>query len=674
MKEKKETNTIKDKEEKKLAKENLEISVNKVDIQKKEIENKLKKVETKIKVEQKPILLLIKSKYVCDLIFDYVEEKDTYQNYYLKLKLLYRSKTLQKKFNLNINNYQLKYYFKLDMPPHKYFYDPLCDGNKIEFQKKFEQDLKINNIDKNDYMLFLNNYFKYFHKNIKASSNSYFPIKITSPLISYISKTEYLVNFLVEVNISSEVKSDFISLFNNINSMNLNYPEIKFNFNSLDDINGIKVYKINFNKIKRLIVDINSFSESSSIFNNLVSFISTNKNLENLELRIFIKSKIDSNIFDIINNFNSLKYLSLSGFEFENNFIFKLYDLENLELSNCDNIIFDENKIYNIKSFKVTSCKISKPKIPLKFPKLEKLEKFEIDNNIKMNEFFDFSNLKNLKHIECQPSIFLELPVNSLEYLVFTKSDSSEETNEKIFKKLLYIKTLKTLYLQPIDNEELISKIKEKYLSINTLSFYNYSNKLEDFFNIQNKFPNLTHLIFTSNAVLSNNDNIEILENSNFKVKKISISFASNIRLYCHSYENIIELYLNVNEANNIRTIFPFRNDKIIFKSLKTFYFIWLKPFDENNIDILINLIERMPNLQNLILNLYMNSISRDLLNKLLKNILAKKAWNINLLINKANNFSIPIYLTREEIRKICPEIKLKEYTSIRISKLLVNL
>ena len=81
-----------------------------------------------------------------------------------------------------------------------------------------------------------------------------------------------------------------------------------------------------------------------------------------------------------------------------------------------------------------------------------------------------------------------------------------------------------------------------------------------------------------------------------------------------------------------------------------------------------------MPNLQNLILNLYMNSISRDLLNKLLKNILSKKAWNINLLINKANNFSIPIYLTREEIKKIYPEIKLKEYTSIRISKLLVNL
>ena len=132
MKEKKETNTIKYKEEKKLVKENLEISVNKVDIQKKENEDKLKKVEIKTKVEQKPILLLIKSKYVCDLIFDYVEGKNSYQNYYLKLKLFYRSKTLQKKFNLSINNYQLKYYFKLDMSPFKYFYDPLFDGNKVK--------------------------------------------------------------------------------------------------------------------------------------------------------------------------------------------------------------------------------------------------------------------------------------------------------------------------------------------------------------------------------------------------------------------------------------------------------------------------------------------------------------------------------------------------------------
>ena len=161
-------------------------------------------------------------------------------------------------------------------------------------------------------MLFLNNYCKNF---IKVSSNSNIPIKITSPLINYLSKTEYIVKFLVEVNISSEVKSDFISLFNNINSMNLNYPQIKFNCNSLNDINGIEVYNINFNKIKRLIVYIYSFSESTSIFNKLVSFFSTNKNLENLELRIFIKSKIDSNIMDIINKFKSLKYLSLSGLE-----------------------------------------------------------------------------------------------------------------------------------------------------------------------------------------------------------------------------------------------------------------------------------------------------------------------------------------------------------------------
>ena len=662
----KEKNIIKQIEESKKQKERIEESTKKLEIQKKEEENNLKKYESKIRIEQNESLLLkIKSKYICDLIFDFVKKKESFKFFNLKLKLFYYSKALQKKFNLDLINYQFSYYSKLDMQPIKYFYNPIGDGVKVN--RQFEEDLKKNKIDKNEYILFVNNYWKLCGG---MEKKNIFPIKIYSPLVRSLSKTEHFDYYQIEITSSPEAKNDFIFLFNNLNSMNLNYPEILLNFSSPDDMNKIKEYKINFNKISRLIVHENC-SETNILYKNLFSFFTIYNKLELLELRN-TNNQIDSSIIENVNKFKSLKFLSLSEFQFENIVILKLYDLEDLKLSNCKNIAFDENEIYNIKLLNITNSKIIIPRIPLKFPKLED---FEINKDINIKQFFDLSSLGSLKKVNCDTSIFLEIPGNSLENVIFTGSENSLEIKEKILKKLLNIKTLKTLHLFEI-NEEILSKIEGQYLSITTLRVYKPIKKQEDLFDIQNKFPNINKFIFQSDLIMSNNDNIEIIENSNFKVKEIDISYTGNIKLYCNSFENITELIIMLNEVKDINTVFPFINDKIIFKSLKFYYFNYLKLFDNENIDKLYNLLERMPNLEILNLHLQMNSISEQLYIKLIRKILSKKVQNISITIFKPNFIfnGGSLYLTRDELKKIYPEINFADYISIIITKNLSNL
>ena len=77
-------------------------------------------------------------------------------------------------------------------------------------------------------------------------------------------------------------------------------------------------------------------------------FLKKNDNIIYINLNPLRKYKIIN--YENMNNFKSLKYLSLNDFIIENPFIIKLNNLIELEIINCDKIGFDENIIFNLEN------------------------------------------------------------------------------------------------------------------------------------------------------------------------------------------------------------------------------------------------------------------------------------------------------------------------------------
>ena len=634
-------------------KENIKKDLKAIKDNKEKEENRDKtKSEEKKQIEKiGSILLKIKSKYTFNNITDYIEDK------MLMLKLVKYSKKLQYKLNYEFIMYQHCYFMKIQMMPQYYFYNHIKCGDNLK--KGLEEDLKMNQIDAKVYETFVKNYWKIIELNKDLIKEGYgYPIKISSPFINILSKEKHFDKYMLMQTIDDNLDNNLINFFKNLNQMNLVYPEIFLEISS-NHANNLISYNINFDKIK--VLKINN-QVPCDIFKDIFSFFKIYDNITYMDLSCAKDYKTNS--FEILNNFKSLKFLSLSRFKFENPFILKLYNLIELKINDCENIGFEENNNFNTEKLIIKDSKIIKPKSFIKF---SKLENYEINNKEIISYLFDPLFVNKVKVIKCSSDDFLKLENIYLEEL--TLDSHKDETDIQIFEKILRYKNLKFVNFSTNLTEEQIAKINGKNDSVTTL--YVVKDKAQgQMFNLQNKFPNVKLFSLSSGGFESKD--IEVIENSNCKINAIYLNNLSNVKIYCKSYASLESLSVTLMKMANYNNIFPFNiaNNKINFSSMTTFYF---NCFNNVNIDTellnkLDNIFDCMPNLNNVSLNIFSNYINENYYLKLLKKILSKNKLKslVYSVLTKNTNSSI---LTKNELEQMFPNLKIGNIITLFIKK-----
>ena len=214
-------------------------------------------MESKRKLERIRCVFLVKE------IFNYIKDK----NY--KFKLFKYSKSFQKKFDIDLIDYQEQYINKLGINFGDYLtlkYDENENFIKDILTIRLNYNLMMNNVH-----LYMKNiqkiavrYFrkiiKYNEENKESSENKklYQIIDIYSPFFDAISKSEIFDYFIIEISMNKIVKlnskNDYISIFNKMNKLKSKYSSIRFAFQDNNDINDLKDFNINFGQINNLII------------------------------------------------------------------------------------------------------------------------------------------------------------------------------------------------------------------------------------------------------------------------------------------------------------------------------------------------------------------------------------------------------------------------------------
>ena len=151
---------------------------------------------------------------------------------------------------------------------------------------------------------------------------------------------------------------------------------------------------------------------------------------------------IESTCFDNLNNFKSLKYLSLNYLKFKDNYTFNLKTLENLNLAFCWNFEVTQNLCNNLKTFIFDWCNFVEPKSPLNFPKLESYQY----NDIKIKKPINYSSLNNLKIFRGNVFEFLLLKDSFLLNEIHLENKQAKQQTltfikeKEIFEKILLLK------------------------------------------------------------------------------------------------------------------------------------------------------------------------------------------------------------------------------------------
>ena len=349
---------------------------------------------------------------------------------------------MQKKFNLEFFDYKKIFFDKIGINFNEYLtccsYNSLSgsfnkDYNKIKFKKNLGKYGK--NIEQ--YIIY---FYKKLGNNIKELSNlkkiskgNEFEIQIDiySPLFEMLSKEDLfgeIFSIPVSINLIEQYKllGDFISAFAELDNNNSNYSSIQLFIKNEADLSYFEKLKIKLNQIKRLTIkqDYTSLIKNYDIFfKKLFSFENLQNNLKYLIIDIlpFKKYKLNSLLFNGINNLKSLEYLKLSKLAFNSSFILNLNNLKELILFECNNIMFNKDIGMNLKKLYL-KCLIIIPEKPILFPNLEQC-KLENENQKDYNSLIEFSSLKKLKYFEGYYNDFLHLENEILEDTILSSNN-----------------------------------------------------------------------------------------------------------------------------------------------------------------------------------------------------------------------------------------------------------
>ena len=210
----------------------------------------------------------ISSKYILNKIFGYIKDDNNFS-----LKLFFYSKTFQKKYEININDYITENCIKNGLSIDNYLLYNINEHNEDEnyyikdfdkqmLYKKLKEDsikykidfeilkiilydlgvksLKDKNTNEDVYEI------KYNEKKEKKL------IDIYSPFFEVLSKNEMLEYFYtIRIDIETiqkyNLKNDYISAFKNLNESNIKYGAIKFIYKNKSDLDFLTELNIKFN-------------------------------------------------------------------------------------------------------------------------------------------------------------------------------------------------------------------------------------------------------------------------------------------------------------------------------------------------------------------------------------------------------------------------------------------
>ena len=328
---------------------------------------KPKKDEKNKNDEEVNLINKINSKYILECIFNYIKKK----NY--KYKLFLYSKQCQKILDINLIELQKKeeYLKEIGFDLDKYIYIESESFQKNILDKNYKSFLNDNkilryNLEKIIYYIYNNKYIKEIDEenSDKIMENYGKLININSPLFNLLSKTKnfdkYFTIVLYQKNSSywlqklNNKKLKYLSIYNILDELNIDYLK-KLNFNNIKSLT-LK-YEYYYNK-EKYIYSIRK--NNNCFFETLFSLNNIENNLTYLKIDFIYKysddrHEIDSNLFEKINDFKSLKYLFIHSFKFVGNFNLKLNRLRLLSIYNCENINISQNfqnlEILNLNKF-----------------------------------------------------------------------------------------------------------------------------------------------------------------------------------------------------------------------------------------------------------------------------------------------------------------------------------
>ena len=544
------------------------------------------------------LLIKIKSKYIIEKIFDYIINRD------FKYKLFLYSKYIKYKLDITVYDYQKIYLdgLRIDFEKYLNFINNKYpdDFNPSYLTIQLKKNLSNYNLDINDVLLYVINYFSkyannFYENDIDKKFNYKYngkSIIIFSPFFDCLSKND-IFEKIFNIHISTKeikkfaLKNEYTTIFKNMNKNRSKYSTISFVFNDSKDIDFLGDFKINFKQIKSLNLrkEKNSnFDNYTYFLNKFFSFKDISKNLVYLNIEPF-KSDLLEEECDLlmnINKFKSLETLILNNFKFKfvNNFILDLDNLKTLEIRFCENLILGKKMCQRIKTlYLISSYIISEDNNSLKFPELEDLTSslnFTFKNNI------DFISLEKLKRLNSSLDIFMHLKTFSLEYAkllsINPKKKKSIEEEKRFLNRIFYYKNLKAIEFG-IDfvNDYEMEIMNGKNNSIETMKLYYYIAQQDCIlFDLLKKFPNLSDItLYSINR--SKTTTIEIKENEQCKVDKISLTVNgnNNIKFYTKPFHYFIKFELNIrNKITNLKEFFP------IFETVARLYSIVLLNFN----------------------------------------------------------------------------------------------
>ena len=210
-------------------------------------------------MEKTDLINKIQSTFIINYIFKYIKNPNfilkfflyskLYQNK-LDLEILYQNVIIHKCIGFKLDNYLSSEYINLDEKYQQFLSDNGIEKEEFEnllykILKRKESEEDINEESKN---------------NDEDNFNDDKFIDVDSPLFNIISKTKFLKKYSIYISqrkIDSKSKEDYIELFNKLNNSNIKYESICYSFNDIKKLQYLIDFKIDFNNIKEIILNIN---------------------------------------------------------------------------------------------------------------------------------------------------------------------------------------------------------------------------------------------------------------------------------------------------------------------------------------------------------------------------------------------------------------------------------
>ena len=506
-------------------------------------QSKINREKLNRNINSDDLLEKIKSKYIIEQIFDFIDE-------IVKFKLFIYSKKYQEKFNLLLFEYQYYYIIKNEINLLDYLY-----FSKIahpETIKNIKDDL-FNNIEQEC----ISKYIQNFSPNGKYIRYGY-KIDIYSPLFEAFSKAGLLEQYKIEVDINAikkyKLEKKCCLIFDNLHKSNIKYNSIAITTWHYKDIDYLKKFNINFSLVKTL--DIISFSNPKHNYDYYLKSIFSLNDIQN-HLNTL---KISLNKFNVVNKdsmlgLNYLKalevlYIKNISFEQFNPFFLKLKGLKELYLISSNFVNFDDC-CSNLKKIELKNSSINRPKILIQLPNLEYLR---VDKHTFNKEnpqlYFDFKSLNKLTEFYGNYNNIIYI-INPLEKVGLEFDYKEKEYQNGIIKKILDMNSLKKIEITDF-NLDMLSEIEGVNPSITELVFN--SNYIYNYYNIKNKFPNLSKLYISYDYYTIE---LKMKENCN---SKIHISNEKSLKIYFEPIENLEKI--RVFWRDNINKLITFFSRK----------------------------------------------------------------------------------------------------------------